>query len=55
MVEGSVKGDVCADKSVAVREHAQLTGNIRAPRPSWSTARWRATRSLPIATERGKS
>ncbi len=31
IVEGTVEGDVRATKSVAVREHAQLTGNISAP------------------------
>jgi cytoskeletal protein CcmA (bactofilin family) len=31
IVEGTIEGDVHADKSVAVREHAQLTGNICAP------------------------
>jgi cytoskeletal protein CcmA (bactofilin family) len=31
IVEGTVEGDVRASRSVAVREHAQLTGNISAP------------------------
>jgi cytoskeletal protein CcmA (bactofilin family) len=31
IVEGTVEGDVRATKSVAVREHAQLNGNISAP------------------------
>jgi cytoskeletal protein CcmA (bactofilin family) len=31
IIEGTVEGDVRADKSVVVREQAQLTGNISAP------------------------